>query len=373
MLLRRPYSRLAWLVILVAWPALACAGLPVDPAPAPASERPAGVVPYPAQAAEATAPFLAEGLRSPGTAIDDTNDFYSIDRITESWAGLRSYRAQVQVRFTSTTGGTDQWLAAETVYVDQPAARSVTIRFGDSAGNVAVDTVALVQIGNHFFTAVPGFGCVSGAESGSFADHPFAELTTPDTFLQGLSHARRILPDEMIHGTPVRHYTFDQQSLQEPPGQFTSLEGHIYVAQEGGHVVRLTMVADGREISALGQSDEGRFTMEVNVFNINEAVAVIAPVECSQTTIAPYPVLPEATDITVLPDLFSYRSRHSFADAVNFYLGEMTAAGWTVLDEEFALERLALLHFQKNGMSVTVNISEESGSGMIAVLILREP
>jgi hypothetical protein len=367
----KPLAWFFWLLLGLLLPALACAGWGVEPAPAAQNGRAATLEPY-VPPGSGGAGSLPGSVAPPASGVADADAFFSVNRVSDTLAGLGSYRMQIQLRYTAVDGGTDQWLTAQTVYLAQPAASSVTLHFGDSAQSGAADTLTLVQLGNHSFTVIPGGGCLSGAGSGTPEDNPFAELTTPDTFLRGLSGAQRRLPDEVIHGTAVRHYTFDQSSLQELPGQIRSLEGHIYVAQEGGYVVRLTLVADGREITALGQKGEGRFTMEINVFDVNEPLVVLPPAACSEAAEAPYPVLPDATELTVLPDLFTYRSHHSFSEAVIFYRQQMAAAGWTAVGEEVILEQVAFLQFSKNDVPVTVNISEESGSGLVAVLILRE-
>jgi hypothetical protein len=366
------FSRVLWLFIGLSLPALACAAPAVGPAPLPLTENAPTPPAYAAPPGESTEVPLPGGLAPPPVDTAGEDDFLSLNFATETLATLHSYRMQMQLRYTATTGGIDQWLDSETIYVAQPPATSVTLHFGNRAQSETVDSLTLVQVGNHFFTAIPGFGCLSDAAGGPAAHNPFADLTTPDTFLRGLSNARRVLPDQLIRGIPVRHYTFDHNLLQEFPGQITSLEGHIYLAQEGGHVVRLTMVAHGREIASLGQSEEGRLALEMDLFDVNEALVVVPPAECGQTAVAPYPVLPDATGLTVLPDLFTYRSPRPFANVVDFYRSEMETAGWTAAGEELILEGVALLHFGKNGTSVTVHISEESGSDLVAVLILRE-
>jgi hypothetical protein len=367
------FSWLLWLLIGLLLPALACAVPAVGPAPLSPTE------PAPVPEANAAPPGARAGIplaggATPPPAVDTggTDDSLSLYVVTETLASLHSYRMQMQLRYTATARDADQWFASETVYVAQPRATSVTLHFGDSAQGETGDSLTLVQVGNHSYTAIPGFGCLSDAAGGSAAGNPFADLTTPDTFLRGLSNARRVLPDQLIRAIPVRHYTFDHNALQELPGQITSLEGHIYLAQDGDHLVRLTMVAHGREIAALGQNEEGRLTLELDLFDVNEALAVVPPAECGQAAAAPYPVLPGASGLTLLPDFFTYRSPQPFADAVDYYRSEMVTAGWTAAGEESFLDSAALLHFSKNGISVTVHISEESGSDLVTVLILRE-
>jgi hypothetical protein len=371
LLLLKRLSFFAWLVPALLLPALACTGLVAEPPIADVQVGPAE--PYPPAGAGGATASLPESTAPAAVQEPADAPSYSIDRITDSLAALATYRMEVRLRYTAAHSGTDQWLTAETVYVAQPPASGVTLHFGNVGQDEAVDSVSLVQLGDYSFAAAPGFGCLSEPGGAALAEHPFAELTTPDTFVRGLTGARRLLPDEVIRGTPVRHYTFDQHSLGQPPGQITSLEGHVYVAEPGGYVVRLTLVAHGREWAALGQKEEGRLILEVDVLDLNQPLVVVPPAECGQAVEAPYPVLPDATARLVLPDLFSYRSRYSLVEAVDFYRQEMPATGWTAVGEELVLAHVAILYFRKDSASATVTVSYESAGDLIAVLILQEP
>jgi hypothetical protein len=378
MCLSKPLLRFAWLLLALMLPALACSGLGTDGSPdagpratAPPVAQLAPAEPYPPAMGAVGATTLPESATlDAGQALDD---FFSIERVTDSWAALHSYRLEFRLHYAPTTGGSEQWLSAETLYVDRPRATSRTLHFRSGGQGAVSDAASLVQVGNHSFISVAGAGCLSGPGDSALAENPFAELTTPDTFVRGLTGARRQLPDEAIHGVPVRHYTFDQHSLRELPGQVTSLEGHIYVSVQHGYVVRLTLVAYGREMAALGQKEEARLGLEIDVLDVNQPLIVLPPAECGQADAAPYPLLPDAAARMVLPDLFSYRSGYSLAEAVDFYRQEMPAAGWTSVGEELLLEHLAMLHFEKNGIPATVTIGYENGNDLIAVLILRGP
>ena len=57
-------------------------------------------------------------------------------------------------------------------------------------------------------------------------------------------HFQRVEPDEVVNGIPCVHYTYNVQSV---PTQYGTVSGHgdVYVALEGGYVVRYTLEGSG--------------------------------------------------------------------------------------------------------------------------------
>ncbi len=63
-------------------------------------------------------------------------------------------------------------------------------------------------------------------------------------FLPYVAHFQRVEPDEVVNGIPSAHYTYDAQNL---PTQYGNVNGRgdVYVALDGGYVVRYTLDGSG--------------------------------------------------------------------------------------------------------------------------------
>jgi hypothetical protein len=70
------------------------------------------------------------------------------------------------------------------------------------------------------------------------------QMYSAGDFLPYVAHFQRVEPDEVINGIRSAHYTYDAQDL---PTQYGSVNGHgdVYVALDGGYVVRYTLDGDG--------------------------------------------------------------------------------------------------------------------------------
>jgi hypothetical protein len=254
---RRWYSPLLWLLVV----ALAI------PACGPVVDK--GVTPGPGGAAgESGAPVGEEDVPLIYTGVDVS--------------GLSSYRS----RFVLTFAGTDEagapvdlsWTISEARSSDPPASYYAWDGQGSGVPG-ASGSVELVQIG--------GAGYMVFTEEGESECTPFPaegsppEQTTfsPDTFLAGadFSQAQRFLPDEDINGVAARHYSINQQEVSLP-GFSGTLAGDIWVAVDGGHVVRQVISAAG-QVVALG-GVRGYLEWTYDLLDINRPVSIEPPAGC---------------------------------------------------------------------------------------------
>jgi hypothetical protein len=288
---------------------------------------------------------------------------------------LSSYRS----RFVLTFVGTDEagapvdlsWTISEARSSDPPASYYAWDGQGSGVPG-ASGSVELVQVG--------GAGYMVFTEDGESECIPFPaegsppEQTTfsPDTFLAGadFSQAQRSPPDENINGVMTRHYSIDQPEVSLP-GFSGALSGDIWVAVDGGHVVRQIISAAG-QVVALG-GIRGYLEWTYDLLDINGPVSIEPPAGCEATPGSDFPMMADAfdvsSDLSALGGVISYSTASPVADVVTFYTAQMPAAGWTAGPVVSDTADIATMEFTRGSQKASLAITQGEGVTSVDVII----
>jgi hypothetical protein len=284
----------------------------------------------------------------------------SLSSISDGLDTLDSYTSHATVAYTSQTeGGT----VAGTIEMDiatvrEPLAQRIVLRTPDMEG-----TLEFVRVGDRQYASLGEGQCVSTSAGEETPLDP--ELLDLDELFGGVSDARRVLPDETVNGTLCHRYAFDETALVEVDG-ITHAEGELWVAANGGYVVRYAMHAEGKEpVTGL----EGQFEFLYELDETNVSVEIEPPDGCEASG-RKFPLMPDASDVTRFGEMLTYTSASALDDIVSFYREQMAALDWELAEEPFVSEDTAMVTFTRDGQSVTVTLSVEDGS--VAVVILSE-
>lgn len=317
------------------------------------------------------------GTTDPGgnTQPDDAPPTINVANITSKLAELNSYRLTMAIEIVEEgSDGTTKTttITTETTAVADPPANAVSMTFeGDMPELAGMQTISLIQIEDTVYSILPGMGCVASDASDETFEDPFGDLADASTYLDGVTGATRVLPNETINGVEAIHYTFEQSTLPNT-SQLQSVKGDVYVAVEGGYMVRLILDGSG-QLSALDDSPEessGTIHLQTDLFDVNQPLTVEPPEGCDAASSA-YPMLEGATNLVSMAGFVNYQvSAVSLADAVAFYQTEMIAAGYTAnKDSTFVSDSSAILSFGKDGKEITVTITEDTATGGLNILI----
>jgi hypothetical protein len=315
-----------------------------------------------------------------GTAVDDHGAAGELLELSELKRALDfdSYRYAFELRFeqTGADGAPEQnTISGSTLFTaDPPATRTDITITGAQAPDTAT-AFSMVTIGNAQYMALPGFGCISGADAlgaAALQTVPFSELADPANMLNLARSARRVLPDETINGVLSRHYTFDETAFDAGEANLEQAEGHLYVAAEAGYVTRYVLEGIGRTpfTDALGDQP-GKLRLQFDLLDVNQPLEITPPAECDAAGIAEdgLPLLPDASEITRFAGMLTYRSQTSLAEAQAFYIDALTQAGWTAVEaDSFTAEETAVLAFARNQESLTLTLNVD-GDGLNVLLI----
>ncbi len=274
--------------------------------------------------------------------------------------------------------------------MDPPASRTlISIESTDEAAGFG--TVEMIVVDGMAYTTVPGLGCFAEAADDT-ADEDIFEDFFGDDFLGEIEGAERVMPDEVINGVDTYHFVFDEEDVEDTDNEIEELDGHIYVAKEGGYVVRLTMDGTGRvDVFDEGGDDTaedqlGTIHVELNTSDVNQPIDIQPPADCStfdfgdlddqggaelDAASALYPVIEQNQDLFTFEGILTYQTETPFDEVVSFYQSEMPTAGFTPVESgSIVTEGSAILQYTQNDSTYYVTISESDG--IVDVLITPE-
>jgi hypothetical protein len=331
--------------------------------------------PSPEPTEEADAPPESEAEEST-TGIEELE----LRAITEGNLEFDSYRFQIMMSFSDTDADGNelrQSIDGDMSFTTDPEATAVNMRLEGFEGEMeGFEQFSMVQMEGTTYMSLPGFGCISSQATEDELENPFAELMAPDTILGDLEGARRV-GEETINGIATVHYTFDETALEEESGEVERAQGDLYVAQDGGYLVRLVIDAEG-QMDFFDQDTVGTGTMrmEFNLTDVNEPIEIAPPADCGSeggAASSDLPMLEDAYDVSSFAGFVSYLTNTSFEDTVAFYEEALAAEGWQKdEDESLLVSGSAILSYTRDGETLNLTVGEDSESDATFVLIITE-
>jgi hypothetical protein len=243
----------------------------------------------------------------------------------------------------------------------------------EGVGSIPIGgTFTFTQIGDMDYMALPT-GCVTGIAGQT--ENPFSSMLDDGGVLGELEGATLVESNVELNGVNTNHYTFDESllALNDPTaGELSQADGNIWVAADGGYVVRILMEGVG-STGLLGDTSaaEGQMSYELNYFGFNEPLEINPPPGCDGEGESEFPVMEGAQNLTSIAGIQTYTSDQPFDSIVDFYKSEMAAAGWETNIESIT-DSVASLNYTKDGADVQINVIEDPASGGFLVAIVPQ-
>ena len=346
-----------------------------EPAPAPAAVSTLEPT-YTPESAGADVPTVTpevaenEAEDTPVTAaLNGSNNYGEPD--------VNSYR--ISLRFESTLVGADGSQNSGTIMLEgardvAPDAMTFTANASGTADFGSGQQMTFTRIGETVYALLPNGSCTSfvGAPPGMDLYDTFIASGGMLGNLEGAEPG--IPPTETVNGVLTNHYVFNETNLNpvDPTTpQVTSVNGDIYLAADGGYVVRILMNGTGSSTLLNDVAGESDISYELNYFDFDVPVEIAPPAGCSDPApTGDYPVLEDAAGLLAAEGMFTYNSSTSFEEAVAFYQEAMAAEGWT-LAQELAAGPATLFTFTQGADTVQISITQEENG--ITVAIISQP
>jgi hypothetical protein len=352
---------------------------------------------------EAAAPALTEVAPEEETAVSEEPEGEAEEPTTEmaqeseialtelqlsSLDELTSYRYTMVIAMTaadSTGVETVQTMQMDLAVSTDPPATSMLMTAEGTEELENMGQMEFVQIEDTSYINMGEMGCMAlpADENSAMSTEELTSGFSPESITEGLENVT-LVGEETIDGIDVLHYAYDETSLtaEEATG-ITSLDGHIYIAKDGGFMVRsiVDVVGDSKFTEGFAsedfQPDTATTHIEMNLTDINSTVEILPPAACEGQELpetVSWPMLEDASEVTSFAGIVTYTTEVSGDDAIEFYKNEMAALDY-VLDETntFVAAGNGLLIFvNSDDETITITISEDADTGLTTVTILAE-
>jgi hypothetical protein len=327
-------------------------------------------------------------LDEPQEEMTEGSDFALSDLQLSSLDELTSYRYTVVMELTaadSTGAETIQTMQMEMAVSTDPPATSMLMTADGTEEMAEMGTMEFVQIEDTAYMNMGELGCMAlpADDNSAMPTDELSEGFTPESLTEGLQDLTPV-GEETIDGIDVVHYTFDESSMiMEEAAGISTLQGHIYIAKDGGYMVRYIIDVTGDSKFNEGfstedfQAETAKTHIEMNLTDVNSAVEIVPPAACEgqqAPETADWPMLEDASAVSSFAGILSYTTEVSGNDAIEFYNNAMAELGFTQ-DEasSFVSEGNGLLtYLNENDESLTITISEDVDSGLTTVTLLSE-
>lgn len=298
------------------------------------------------------------GEATPSPAADESSEeSLEVPSLTSGLTALESYVSRLEITLREPDSATAvQTLVMEIEHTREPLAERVVARGAEEYQNIQ-----LVKVGGRQYVVNAEGQCVSvAAEEGSEFSTDFAD---PGTLLGGLQGARRVLPDEKVNGVLCRHYVFDESALLGV-AHYTRAQGEVWVAVDGGYVMRYVLEAEGTDPAT---SKQGQVRIHYEVHQVNVPLTIEPPAGCVEG-LSQYPMMPDASNVMTVENTVMYDTASTLDDVVAFYQEQMPAQGWAEAEAPMIMEEAAILRYTRDGQTVSVMISvSEEGKTTVMV------
>lgn len=392
-------KRISWIILLTLVLSLALAAcgssepevtveepaVQEEPA-APEEEQPSALAEVGPE--EETAVSEEPAAEEPEEEMVDESKIALADLELSSLDELTSYRYTMVMEMTATdsTGTeTTQTMQMELAVSTDPPATSMIMTAEGAEEIEEMGQMEFTQIEDTSYINMGELGCMAlpADDNSAMSTEELTDGFSPESITEDLENVT-LVGEETINGIDVLHYTYDETSMTaEQAVGIKSMVGDIYIAKDGGYMVRsiVDVVGDSKFIDGFAsedfQPDTATTHIEMNLTDVNSAVEILPPAACEGQELpeaVDWPMLDDASEVTSFVGILSYTTEVSGSDAIDFYNDAMAEMGYT-LDEtsSFISDGNGLLtYINIDDESVTITISEDADSGLTTVTILAD-
>jgi hypothetical protein len=327
----------------------------------------------PAQNEPAAQPTKPPAVQPPvADSPTATPEGLELSNVTAGLTDLDSYKASFTMTFEGKENGQPKSSSlsfSEEFVKEPPAKRTVITGFGAMLGGASETPapdqdsgIESIEVGGKMYSKMGDICSQVTAESGPQAN----TMMDPNSIIGGVRGAQRV-GSETINGVPTVHYKLDASGL-EMMGYFNG-DGDVWVAESGDYVVKYTFQATGSDKFFGGSSDsEGTIKWDYEVSDVNQPIVIQPPEDCGGAA-EDIPMMSDAQDQAAFGGTSTYSTPSKFEDVAAFYEKEMKAKGWTEAEGGMSAEGVSMKNYTKDGRTVQVMITGDSGGDKSTVMI----
>ncbi len=321
-------------------------------------------------AAEATTGSEASGdnaeatAESPETAEEEgPGDMEELPTLSsKDLEGLDSYRLTLSYRSEMEDGTTEEG----SIFIEEtrdPQAYRMVI--GDQE-----ESMEIIVIGKDQWMNLGGEWMYSQVSEEEMEPFGSGMIFDPDEFFSELTgEDYEYVGKEKINGIQTKHYHIhlDQYADFGDLADVQKGEADIWVAAEHGlpeFPVKLVITVEGENEDGTMTTD----TIQMEVTDINTPIKIEPPADAAAGLPGALPEYPNATDIAILGDMYSFHTDDDVATVQAFYEEALDDAGWTK-SETTEMEGMVMQTWTKDNESIMLMISADEEQGGSSVII----
>jgi hypothetical protein len=307
----------------------------------------------------------------------------SID-LSNAWApsNLQSYRAerQMEIWFDDDTEESSVTMTSTTeVTANPPAQHVITIQesrmFPDEMPTMETEMYiigGMAYMKSNLFKEWVAF-------EGSITDLMSDTLLNPQDYVMLPEKAERDVTPETINGISSWHYTFDEDDIENPSVEFEEVRTEIWIAVDGGFIVKLESYAEGADLSEdldenlfAGMLENSRVHTTYEMKDINADFTIVLPPEAAEAKISDFfsdldtewtrddVPFPEEAEIDYsFEDSISLQITWTVQQTKDFMLPQMQANGWVLEMEYLNSEDYYMGDYIKDKDYLTLSIEKD--------------
>jgi len=326
----------------------------------------------------------AEATATPAEAGEEEADIDLVGSMS-GMKNLNSYRVAFRFDWKGTKGGepVTGYMEMRSAFVREPPAQELHfegqgLQAGEDKG---LGKVSFIQVGDTawFYESESNTWMQVPAGQLDFSEGMFFK---PEDLLKNFNASkgqRSLLPQE-VNGVQCYKYTFNEKDFATSAlaeGEAVErAQGEVYVAVDGGYVVKLAIDADlsYSQPTETEMFDKGNVKMTFDLSDINQPITIEPPAEAKAQAGGreDIPMLSDAKVEFSSAEFVSYKTASSVKDAAQFYEDEMPKKGWTAGEnnKDMIMDESAILSYTKEGETASIIIgSDEKEKGTTNVMI----
>ncbi|MDQ1301780.1 MAG: hypothetical protein QG637_1702 [Chloroflexota bacterium] len=326
------------------------------------AEKPAAAIATKLAPAAATKPAPTAGA----------GETFSVQSRDAGLDKLKTYRARWRSEWKSTEGSVTESVIWE--WFEEVARDSKSHHWGSKTTDA--QTKKLTEIG--FWQIADELYVVTTDDAGkqecmmisgdAQKDALASGLLSPTAF-GGVNDAKYV-GAETVNGIKTKHYKYDEKAATL--AAFGRVSGEIWVAEDGGYVVKDTINWQGAAgMFGAGAKTTGAGTWTFEVLDINKPLTIEPPEICKKDQVD-VPVMPNALEKSRIGPLVTYTTSAKPADVVEFYKKEMAKAGWQLDGVPEISDAVSMLNFTKAGATAQITIMLADGKSQVMINTTKE-
>jgi hypothetical protein len=242
------------------------------------------------------------------------------------------------------------------------------------AANKNPSSFEIFQIGKTSYMLTPAKDTTPATCMSFSNDKPAfdqSQLLTPNELMGGLQGGALVARGEMVNGVKADHYKLLKANLGF--GVTTAQVGDMWLAQDGGFLVKFVGQADG-DFSLSADQIKGTVVWDYNLTQINQLKEIVLPAEClaSAGAIQDLPVPPNATNQSSFGEIVTFNSPDAPKVVADFFRKELPGKGWKITSDS-NLGTVVIMAIQKDTRKFSIMITPGQGDQGTAVVITKAP